>query len=141
MSKGDEMQLSEMIALGRTLCLSVPGTQDDYHGGGCALGMAARAMDKRSFDGGYALTELNCAEVLLIVVRPCSCLVDLGFWNNKLGGIIAHLFNMHVHGDKTWTLDQLIDWVRSVEPAETIETEAVTCAPSIESFSSPLSIS
>jgi len=32
--------------------------------------------------------------------------------------IIVHLFNYHVMTKKDWTMDQLIDWVRSVEPPD-----------------------
>jgi hypothetical protein len=31
---------------------------------------------------------------------------------------IVHVFNYHVCTVKDWTLDQLIDWIRTIEPAE-----------------------
>jgi len=36
----------------------------------------------------------------------------------NLSMVVVHLFNDHVMTRKDWTLDQLIDWVRSVEPAD-----------------------
>ena len=35
---------------------------------------------------------------------------------------IAHIFDYHVMTTGQWTLDQLIDWIRSVEPDEPVET-------------------
>ena len=35
--------------------------------------------------------------------------------------VIAHIFDYHVMTTGQWTLDQLIDWVRSVEPDEPVE--------------------
>lgn len=37
---------------------------------------------------------------------------------------IVHVFNYHVMAVKDWTLDRLVQWVASVEPAE--PEEAVT---------------
>jgi hypothetical protein len=49
------------------------------------------------------------------VLVPCKCNLDR--WG--IQGVIQHLFDHHVYrefGTKSvWTLDQLIDWVRSVE--------------------------
>jgi hypothetical protein len=110
------MRLSEAIALGRTLCISTPYAQDDGAGGGCALGMGARAMN-RKFLGSFSIAPDPVLHVPCDF--PCKCKdTRMGYFDGKLGGGIAHIFNEHVHGDKSWTLDQLIDWVRSVEPAE-----------------------
>jgi hypothetical protein len=112
------MRLSQAIALGRTLCSPVPATQDDLNGGGCALGMGARALGLKFFHG-YSLNEINYPTLRNRVEMPCSCDLPRGdYWYGTLGGAIAHFFNEHVFGAKDWTLDQLIDWVRSVEPAE-----------------------
>src|SRR5437899_8234398 len=55
------------------------------------------------------------------IVTEQSCESAIG--EHNLGEAITHLFDTHVMqpkewGVKAWTLDQLIDWVRSVEPAE-----------------------
>src|SRR5579859_2927384 len=111
------MKLSEAIALGRVMCTAAPGNQDDGRGGGCALGMAARAMGKTyEFHPDRKLNFLtagNCEEIGLPVTYPCKC-KHPGF--STLGWAVAHLFNEHVFGKCDWTLDQLIDWVKSVEP-------------------------
>ena len=36
----------------------------------------------------------------------------------RLDGIVVHLFNKHVMGDKTWTLQALADWVSQFEPIQ-----------------------
>lgn len=119
------MRLSEAIALGRTLIESVPYTRWDERGGGCALGMAESAMGLKRWSPQNSLSELwECSidqqpgfewMTTAHFKAPCSCF-DAGVC---MSAIIAHNFNEHVHGAKDWTLDQLIDWVRSVEPEET----------------------
>lgn len=56
---------------------------------------------------------------------PCGCSNDeSGYLDSCLlsdgsnRAIIAHVFNQHVMGDKTWTVEKLVDYVRSIEPAE-----------------------
>lgn len=50
---------------------------------------------------------------------PCGC-SRTGIYavSDNVCCAIAHVFNEHIYGKQDWTLDQLIDWVRSVEPAE-----------------------
>jgi hypothetical protein len=60
---------------------------------------------------------------LEVVRRPCKC-----FWlfvprKMRVKDIIAHLFDYHVMEKKNWTLDQLVDWVREVEPNEPARPE------------------
>jgi hypothetical protein len=121
------MKLSDAIALGRTLCKSVPYEQDDLQGGGCALGMAARAMDTHVVGRFWiGITNGGSAAVFLgkPAEYPCGCkwhtsLMVRDDTHNKayriVGLALIHVFNEHVHGDHTWTLDQLIDWVREQE--------------------------
>lgn len=147
------MRLSDAIAMGRTLVTPVTGIIDNLGGGGCALGMAGRAT------GGFAANEcgVQMEEVhkrwpwtasFLREDAPCKCY----FWQKTFelpAGIfsqaIAHLFDAHVMQDpqhqeascenETWTLDQLIDWVRSVEPAELTEEPqqlVESASPSLE---------
>ena len=40
-----------------------------------------------------------------------------------LGSISIHLFNDHVMTKKEWTMDQLIDWVATVEPPDPEEEQ------------------
>lgn len=121
------MKLSEAIMLGSSLIRSVPFIRDDGFGGGCAMGMAEVAAGMFSFK---LETKYPWMQTQICLV-PCGH--DIGAKYNRIPGyktphtptfIIAHLFNEHVHGDRSWTLEQLVDWVRSVEPDE--EPEATT---------------
>jgi hypothetical protein len=117
------MRLSDAIALGRTL-LKPKAYQTIHNGEGCALGMAMASLGCRS----HAEAQKKCSSTTGwkwvrkdVDVPPCSCDPEydriLAFDLNHQA-YIAHLFNEHVCGAEDWTLDQLIDWVRSVEPAE-----------------------
>ena len=121
------MRLSDAINLGSLLLKPVAGTRGDGNDGGCALGMAGKAA------GGY----VGCGfadwakEIQSVDLLPCECGKD----GSKIMGsscdyfyrasvprncvhAITHLFNYHVCTAKDWTLEQLVDWVRSVEPDE-----------------------
>lgn len=59
------------------------------------------------------------------VTIPCDC--EYAGCSRHTGMVIAHLFDKHVMSThKHWTLEQLIDWVRSVEPEEPTETNTET---------------
>ena len=114
------MRLSDAIALGRMILRPLGGTFNDGKGGGCALGMAymAAGLDpyKELFSAMQCEPGWKWIENTLFVL-PCGC---TGY--NKLYALstIVHLFDIHVMHLGDWTLDQLIDWVRSVEPPEAI---------------------
>lgn len=121
------MRLSEAIALGRTLLNPVPGSLFAGEDGGCAQGMALRCIGKKT----TAESRLGIGDdwpwTLEVVGKfPCECVEgrpeifsDGWFPYADTRSAIAHLFDSHVMGrHQDWTLDQLIDWVRSVEPAE-----------------------
>jgi hypothetical protein len=118
------MRLSDAIAMGRVLLKPVGGTTFDADGkGGCAIGMALKA---RGFDTrGLVFNPL--AEYWdwttgwpLGMMLPCGCHSEGYNSGNNVGMVIAHIFDFHVMGGAhpLWTLDQLIDWVRSIEPTE-----------------------
>lgn len=98
------MRLSDAIAMGRTLC--EPKRATIY---GCAMGMANHAIGGMI---GYCTVEKAWPWIVNnLFVAPCKC---SGTKNGA--GVIIHLFDFHVMTLGDWTLDQLIDWVRSVEP-------------------------
>lgn len=111
------MRLSEAIAIGRTLIKAVPMVRlSDDGQRGCALGMADAAYGKAAWaanDIHQWVAQSECPRL------PCGC--ELNSYWLIYTNTIAHVFNQHVCGDGTWTLDQLIDYVRSVEPAEPAE--------------------
>lgn len=124
------MRLSEAIATGRMLVHAVPGVVLSYDGlNGCALGMGYIANGGQiDFTVGIGLeTPMRTWPWLAEShALPCRCNISCGLTNAQ---IIAHLFDYHIMGceiglsqgegvEQDWTLDQLIDWIASVEPAE-----------------------
>jgi hypothetical protein len=116
------MRLSDAIALGRTLVK--PHRLAEYYedGSGCARGMALEACNARAHSDDYNLHDDAFYRLwpwtsVSPNKAPCNCQVMSVYPFNAQ---IQHLFDSHVTGiaKPTWTLDQLIDWVRSVEPDE-----------------------
>src|SRR6266404_2334097 len=110
------MKLSEAMALGRVLLKPKAKFLIDGEGSGCALGMALTAIgvkiEKPCFieepEKQWPWLKKSCN-------YPCSCGLH-SFYTEA----IAHVFDFHVMSkwSSPWTLDQLIDWIKSVEPAE-----------------------
>jgi len=117
------MKLSDAMATGRVLLHARAGIFVAGNSG-CALGMAYKACGLTAQDKIVGYTMNDCFDawpwtMQLPKTPPCGC--DIGDYN--LGQAITHLFDTHVMKPaefkvEAWTLDQLIDWVRSVEPAE-----------------------
>ncbi len=124
------MKLSEAILLGSTVLAPKAGGQlFTEKQAGCALGMAAVARgcsfrpvthfdqkDKRTLGtegvwGSWVLTP---------VARPCKCWRFLVPREMRIKDIIAHLFDHHVMRRRNWTLDQLVEWVKTVEPKDAV---------------------
>jgi hypothetical protein len=122
------MKLSEAILLGSTVLAPKAGVQYfSEQKAGCALGMAAIAngctfrptnhfddRDRRTLgtEGVWGRWVLN------VVKRPCTCWRLLVPREMRIKDIIAHLFDYHVMVKKNWTLEQLVEWVKTVEPEE-----------------------
>jgi len=124
------MKLSEAILLGSTVLAPKAGGQlFTEKQAGCALGMAAVARgcsfrpvthfdqkDKRTLGtegvwGRWVLTP---------VARPCQCWRFLMPREMRIKDVIAHLFDHHVMRRKNWTLEQLVEWVKTVEPKDAV---------------------
>lgn len=110
------MRLSDAIALGRTL--AEPGVcvfilHRDSGTLACAIGMATLAVGCPKFNYDQEWPWL-CERTTGI--RICKCHIGLGY--NSRACDIAHIFDLHVMGRGDWTLDRLIDYVRSIEPPE-----------------------
>jgi hypothetical protein len=113
------MRLSTAIALGRTILRPAFGSFSNGEEG-CALGMAAEAANIETPDGQYIGKSFSGLWPWMLRDTfdcPCDC--------PRLDGrkappteTIIHLFDFHVMTLRDWTLDQLIDWVRLVEPQE-----------------------
>ena len=130
------MRMSDAIMLGSMMLKPFAGCRDNGLGGGCALGMADVAA------GGHYFCEstypwINNTKIGL----PCGCTGTVmggpgnypyySFGDELVSQAIIHLFNYHVMTKKDWTLEQLVDWVRSVDPKEEEEkvNETVVMEP------------
>jgi hypothetical protein len=105
------MYFYEAIALGRMAIKPITGMRqlnDPVIGKfGCAIGMADYACGD--------IVEHIYPWVLGYEYLPCTCGKRDRIPHHTLY-ITAHLFDHHVYGDQDWTMEQLIDWVKSVDP-------------------------
>ncbi len=126
------MKLSDAILLGSTI---LAGQADGQYfpeaAKGCALGMAAIAKgctfrrvrlpfppkDRRTLGAEGVWGDW----VVTVAPRPCQCWRWSAPREMRIKDIIAHLFDRHVMGKKDWTLDQLVAWVKTVEPHELLQ--------------------
>lgn len=108
------MRLSEAMMLGSTTCKMVPGDWDS-----CALGCAGNAIGLPSM----RKTGMRIHHI-----------VEAWPWlqRNRSGGIIADKFDNQVCRG-LMTLEQLVDWVRFVEPkcGDCNRYECTCAAPSV----------
>lgn len=111
------MRVSEAIMAGSMLLKSSPRVRNDGCGFGCALGMAEAALGIGEPSTSGVLSALERCHPWLEdrAASPCACPVT-GFGFSMINCWIAHVFNEHVMGDGTWTLERLCDWVDSVDP-------------------------
>jgi hypothetical protein len=122
------VKLSDAILLGSTVLTSRAGAQ--YYkeqDAGCALGMAAiaggctfgppRAVAKQ--ERRTLGTERVWGQwVLQVVERPCDCWRFRAPREMRIKDIIAHIFDRHIMQKRNWTLERLVAWIKTVEPAE-----------------------
>lgn len=114
------MKLSEAIPLGSTVVTPKAGVlYSSERNVGCAIGMAMVAEGAEWSPAKPGATRTQNTELwwpwtTTTMSRPCGCWL----YPRKMSAkeIIAHLFDKHVMRRKDWTLDQLVEWVRSVEP-------------------------
>ena len=134
------MKFSEAGRLGSLIMTAKPGTQDDGHDGGCAIGMALKAcsipVSTRQFAHGIGkeiifgnVEDFAAARTawpwLGSSVREyvCDCFCTQEFHYNY-AGYLAHLFDVHVcrqgaePSTEVWTLEQFFTYVESIEAPE-----------------------
>lgn len=124
------MRLSDAIAMGRTLACPFKGgssRHDAKPGDGCVLDMAVLAVrGEGDWHEAWRIWPWLNTMCLASAPNQWEDAESDYFWE-----IIRH-FDRDVMAQRTMTLDQLIDWVRSVEPAELeLQQEAIAeqCAP------------
>jgi hypothetical protein len=122
------MKLSDAILSGSTVLAPQGGSQYSAENkAGCALGMAAVAngctFHKVSHVNPLERRTLGVegiwgAWVLALVKRPCKCFFLIVPRQMRVKDVIAHLFDWHITIKNDWTLEQLVGWVKTVEPSE-----------------------
>jgi hypothetical protein len=119
------MRLSDAILLGSTAVEPAFGFECKSKSPprGCALGMGLYAVGRFGDWSDRVFPWLK--RPLPQEKSLCRCCRR----EYSYGRSIAHIFDWHVHIDKTWTLEQLCDWVRSVEPEEAPEQAEVAANP------------
>jgi hypothetical protein len=121
------LPMSEAILLGSSQIRWLAGTRGHNTGAGCALGMAEIAnQGSGRYRGAETIYPWLTQEVSSHL--PCGRghkYYDVSGFHDRYSTAIAHIFNEHVMGDHTWSIEQLADWVRSVEPPATKEEVVV----------------
>ncbi len=117
------MKLSEAIVLGSTVVRPLAGgLAADPSRQTCAFMMAAAALSKPACLWAEAPSTWPWLTRQLVHV-PCGC----RGWDRYLSAnymtAIIHVFACHV-ATKEWTVEQLADWVASVEPQDELTTAA-----------------
>jgi len=131
------MNLSDAVVLGSTILNPMAGCFSSGPVGGksthgCALGMAIEAT---GIAKGFKFLMDEWPWLDKTIKLPCECTA----WCQDIltgAGVIVHLFDCHVmqidcyviqmfgSGDPSitsfskWTFEQLVEWIRSVEPKE-----------------------
>jgi hypothetical protein len=90
---------------------------------GCTFGPPTRFFDEKErrtlgVEGVWGIW------ILSEVTRPCDCWRFRVPREMRIKDIIAHLFDYHVIARKNWTIDQLVKWVKTVEPDDDIHLSA-----------------
>lgn len=124
--RGVNMKFSDAILAGSVL---VPEIK---HGdiNACALGMAADAVgiprtDQREGNMPRYNAIYKQWPWLLTAGENCpKC--GVRHWESE---VIFHVFDRHVMGDRSMTLEQLVDYVRTIEPAEEVPTPSPDSQP------------
>jgi hypothetical protein len=128
--RGNTMRLAEKMLLNSSFYQLAEGIRHNHLGQRCALGLVEEDVKVR--DGILWSGKDGRAEVLypwiaeVMVDYPCNC----GRYHPcgpraQAVSVIAQIFNIHVMGDKTWTLERLADWIESVDPTPRSQVEAV----------------
>lgn len=111
------MKLSEAILLGSTVVRCGerhdPKFEDRTAKVGCALDMACVAAGGRNWYETERYWPWTGERAPKEIVEFAQSVPEWKF-------VIAKLYDCRVLRDKTWTLDQLVSWVASVEPLEPI---------------------
>jgi hypothetical protein len=111
------MKFSEQVVLGSTL-VKFNSLTFLQHGCGCLIGMAGAASGEIMFDSPEGHERMRTMFPWLFGVRITQCPACNTRHINYATAIscVAH----HVE-DKSWTFDQALAYIRSIEPGEDVD--------------------
>lgn len=124
------MQISTAIELGRVMVREMTSSLFIRADGdcACAIGMAELAIGRKMHDDEAVYAAWPWLRELQQFTCPACGLSLLNEGKNFIGHVMGHVMGTisigrDAYGDckKTLTLDQLIAWVKSVEPSEIVE--------------------
>ena len=113
------MKLSDAILIGSAVVTPRPGKvyfRDENSG--CAIGMAVIGAGGKWIQRGLDSVEFLhwWPWVHNFAKRPCHCQSVKPI--ARVGSLIPHLFDQHVFGQRDWTIEQLAQWIATIEPPE-----------------------
>jgi hypothetical protein len=135
------MKTSEHLMLGSTLLKPLCGRFINDEGTeGCAMGMILAAkyglaavlqMDKEDAVPAdwnqiwynrptFTALPCNCRDSMVMGSAGASWLRS--WCEISPCNVIVHMFNYHVCTNKDWTIEQLADWIATIEPQEEVPT-------------------
>lgn len=135
------MRLGESIELGSTVVKPMAGVllAGAADKAGCALGMAIEAVGHvdgepvpyLAGESGHEYRKRNRTVNMELfwpwlahsIPFPCMCFSHRSSRCERGKDVVAHIFDAHVFGKQDWTFKQLLEFVRSIEPAEEIDPE------------------
>ena len=113
------MKLSDAILIGSAIVKPRPGkVYRPEENSGCAIGMAVIGAGGKWIQRGLDSVEFLhwWPWVNNSVKRPCRCQSVRPV--ARVGSLIPHLFDRHVFGQCDWTIEQLAEWIATIEPPE-----------------------
>jgi hypothetical protein len=113
------MRLSEAILLGSSIIKAKGGAIFYPDGSGCALGMglAANGYTCNPFAGDGDALHLWPWLKQATVLPCCPTLLSEDGTTDVMSAIV-HLFDFHVSEERDWTIEELCQWLASIEPPE-----------------------
>lgn len=117
------MRAHEALILGSGVMRPAPGIiANSTETAGCALGMIGKATGSPH---NWLVKFPWLANKHQCCFTPC-CHQPVPV-DGSVANVITHIFDVHVFGDQTWTLERLADWINRQDPSvlRTPEVEPV----------------
>jgi hypothetical protein len=129
----NNMKASEALRKGSKMVEPVRGMIEEYQTGKCcALGMigkAARGAASRYYEDFEWMwqrgTKLPCGCTDAMIMGGGALCVDRTSIEARIGATVVHLFNYHVMTEGDWTIDQIADWLDTLDPSNDVVSNEI----------------